>query len=119
MLISITEAAKILGISRATAYRLAREGRLPCVRSLGPVRIHLDLLRLQIQEEAESSLRPQTEVIASYQKISALPKRTTAQLEKELDDLLSVASFKKQKAKAAPRAGRPPRELTACGRRNR
>jgi len=32
LVMSVTEAAKLLGISRGLAYELARTGRLPCVR---------------------------------------------------------------------------------------
>lgn len=56
MLISVSEAAKILGISRSTAYRLAKDGRIPCVRSFGPVRVHEQKLRQLIDEEADGVL---------------------------------------------------------------
>lgn len=53
MLISIPEAAKILGVSRSTAYRLVKDGRIPCVRSFGPVRVHEQMLRQLIDEEVD------------------------------------------------------------------
>lgn len=55
-LVSITKAAQMLGIGRTTAYKLAREGRLPCVRSLGPLRIHAEKLQAIIDAEADASL---------------------------------------------------------------
>lgn len=59
-LISISKAAQMLGIGRTTAYKLAKEGRLPCVRSLGPLRIHAEKLQKIIDAEADASLsRPQ------------------------------------------------------------
>ncbi len=91
MLISIADAAKILGISRSTAYRLAQEGRLPCVRSLGPVRVHEGMLRKQIEEEAQNNLRDGGE--GSVDRKIAPQKQTTrtpAQLDRELDRLLTI-----------------------------
>lgn len=43
-LISVTLAAEMLGISRSTTYRLAKAGKIPCVRGLGPLRIHYQKL---------------------------------------------------------------------------
>ncbi|QOI03380.1 helix-turn-helix domain-containing protein [Pseudomonas savastanoi] len=55
-LVSISKAAQMLGIGRTTAYKLAKEGRLPCVRSLGPLRIHAEKLQKIIDAEADASL---------------------------------------------------------------
>lgn len=55
-LVSISKAAQMLGIGRTTAYKLARQGRLPCVRSLGPLRIHAEKLQEIIDAEADASL---------------------------------------------------------------
>lgn len=55
-LVSISKAAQMLGIGRTTAYKLAKEGRLPCVRSLGPLRIHAEKLQEIIDAEADASL---------------------------------------------------------------
>ncbi|ROQ52843.1 helix-turn-helix domain-containing protein [Pseudomonas putida] len=38
-LISVTQAAEMLGIGRSTAYRLAKDGKIPCVRGFGPLRV--------------------------------------------------------------------------------
>ncbi|WP_081325358.1 helix-turn-helix domain-containing protein [Pseudomonas corrugata] len=57
-LISITQAAILLGIGRTTAYRLAKEGRIPCVRSFGPLRVHAEKLQALIDAEAEASVTP-------------------------------------------------------------
>ncbi|WP_413817747.1 helix-turn-helix domain-containing protein [Pseudomonas viridiflava] len=55
-LVSISKAAQMLGIGRTTAYKLAKAGRLPCVRSLGPLRIHAEKLQKIIDAEADASL---------------------------------------------------------------
>lgn len=97
MLISIAEAAKILGVGRSTAYRLAQEGRLPCVRSFGPLRVHEGMLRLQIEEEAQSNLRDGGE--GSVDRKIAPQKNTTrtpAQLDRELDRLLAIKPTRKE-----------------------
>lgn len=94
ILISISEAAIILGIGRTTAYRLAKEGRIPCVRSFGPLRIHAERLQAMIDAEAEASIAP---VSDSGRNPTAHrpPKRcivagpmSPVQLSRELDDLL-------------------------------
>lgn len=56
-LISITEAAALLGIGRTTAYRLAKEGRIPCVRSFGPLRVHAERLQALVDAEADASVK--------------------------------------------------------------
>lgn len=93
MLISISQAAEILGVSRSTAYRLAKLGRLPCVRSFGPVRIHRQMLLDQIAAEAESStdLEPSGpgESMA-VRRAKTEPYRTSRQLEQEMERLLSL-----------------------------
>lgn len=48
-LISITQAAEMLNIGRTTAYRLAKDGKIPCVRGFGPLRIHYDRLVQMIE----------------------------------------------------------------------
>jgi excisionase family DNA binding protein len=55
-LISITKAAALLGIGRTTAYRLAKEGRIPCVRSFGPLRVHAERLQVLVDAEADASV---------------------------------------------------------------
>jgi len=41
---TVEEAAKVLGIGRTVAYRLAREGKLPTLRLGGAVRIPIAAL---------------------------------------------------------------------------
>ena len=41
-MLNIEEAAALLGISRATAYRLVRTGKLPCIRIANSIRIFID-----------------------------------------------------------------------------
>lgn len=45
--VSVPEAAKVLGISRNTAYALARAGRLPGVIELGPKRLVISRAALE------------------------------------------------------------------------
>ncbi|MGX5217492.1 helix-turn-helix domain-containing protein [Pseudomonas sp. S9] len=52
VLSSIEQAAGILNICRTTAYRLATQRRLPCVRSFGPLRMHAEKLLEMIEAEA-------------------------------------------------------------------
>ncbi|ORL58056.1 helix-turn-helix domain-containing protein [Pseudomonas putida] len=48
-LISVTQAAEMLGIGRSTAYRLAKAGTIPCVRGFGPLRVHYQKLVQMIE----------------------------------------------------------------------
>ncbi len=97
MLISIAEAAKILGVSRSTAYRLAQEGRLPCVRSFGPVRVHEEMLRKQIEEEAQRNMRdPGAGNSGRKVEQETEPFGTPAQVNRELDRLLSFKPARKE-----------------------
>ena len=91
MLISIAEAALLLGISKSSTYRLAKEGKIPCVRSVGPLRVHEEMLLHQIKEEAERSMQvgasesPLSPPAAT--KMPSLGSRATA---RELDRLLNM-----------------------------
>ena len=97
MLISIAEAAKILGVGRNTAYRLAKEGRLPCVRSFGPVRVHEEMLRKQIEEEAQRNLREPADKRTDGKLTSETEVfRTPVQVSRELDRLLSLKHARKE-----------------------
>ncbi|WP_158593087.1 helix-turn-helix domain-containing protein [Pseudomonas sp. 91RF] len=99
-LISISEAAALLGIGRTTAYRLAREGRIPCVRSFGPLRIHAERLQAMIDAEAEASIAPEPDPkhdTAAYRAAvrSGIGGSTPAQLSRKLDSLLQPGPRKK------------------------
>lgn len=52
-LISITEAAELLGVSQSTAYRLARENRIPVIRIGKAVRVNLQRLEAWIEEQTD------------------------------------------------------------------
>lgn len=99
-LISISEAAGLLGIGRTTAYRLAREGRIPCVRSFGPIRIHAERLQAMIDAEAEASITPESD--SKHEPAAHRPAArlgidgsAPAQLSRKLDALLKPAPRKK------------------------
>lgn len=99
-LISISEAAVLLGIGRTTAYRLAREGRIPCVRSFGPLRIHAERLQAMIDAEAEASISPEPypkHDTAAYRAAAryGIGGSTPAQLSRKLDALLKPGPRKK------------------------
>ena len=101
-LISISKAAEILGISRASAYRLATEGKIPCVRSLGPVRIHLEKLNEMIDAEAEASLAAKPGSVPWANPGPQSPRvqsshKSQAALERELDELLRIAKPRTQR----------------------
>ncbi len=55
-LLTIDETSEILGTSRSSAYRMAREGRLPLVRVGRQMRVPRSLLVELIEEEARRSL---------------------------------------------------------------
>lgn len=103
-LISVEQAATVLGVSRATAYRMARDRLIPTVRMLKRgVRIHAEKLQEMIdaaaaasipsaggvQEEAEC---PTNERIRPFGG-SASPN----QMEKELDALLALPTTRRRK----------------------
>ncbi len=57
-LISVEQAAAILGVSRATAYRMATERRIPTVRWMKRgVRVHAEQLQQMIDDAAADSIR--------------------------------------------------------------
>lgn len=92
MLISISQAAELLGIGRSTAYRLAKTGKLPCVRGFGPLRIHRQMLLDQIANEAEgvsSDHLPGRESLGRVRPGGTELHRTPNQIERELDRLLA------------------------------
>lgn len=53
LVISIPEAAKLLGVSVSTAYRLARENRIPVIRIGASVRVNLRQLEAWISAHTE------------------------------------------------------------------
>lgn len=94
-LISIAAAAEILGVSRATAYRLARDGRIPTVRvTERMVRVHEVKLRAWIDSETDANTAAS---VASCPKSRACspPNKTPAQLEKDLDELMRTRPLRK------------------------
>lgn len=103
MLISIAEAALILGISKSSTYRLARDGKIPCVRSVGPLRVHEEMLLQQIKEEAERSV--QVEAPESRPKPTAATKMSSPSSTasaRELDRLLTVKRLPLGRARPDP-----------------
>lgn len=94
-LITIATAAEILGVSRATAYRLVRDGRIPTVRVTDRmIRVHEERLRAWIESEADASTSAPV-ISASKVRSACPPYRTPAQLEKELDELLKPRGQRK------------------------
>lgn len=58
ILLRISEAAKLMGVSRGTLYRLASEGRLPVIRvTAGCLRVPRAELLKQLESETESAFR--------------------------------------------------------------
>ena len=55
LVISVSEAAKILGVSNSTAYRLARENRIPVIRIGSSVRVNLRQLEKWIEEHTNAA----------------------------------------------------------------
>lgn len=101
-LISISEAAVLLGIGRTTAYRLAKEGRIPSVRSFGPLRIHAERLQAMIDAEAEASIAPESSL--GHNRAACRPSERTgiggsmspAQASRKLDELLKPKAKKNE-----------------------
>ncbi|HUW15906.1 MAG TPA: helix-turn-helix domain-containing protein [Actinomycetes bacterium] len=52
ILVSVEEAARLLGLSRGKAYELASRGELPVVRFGRSVRVHRDRLEAWVNEQA-------------------------------------------------------------------
>lgn len=100
-LISIEQAAKILNIGRTTAYRLAKQGRLPCVRSFGPLRVHAEKLQQMIEAESDASMSGTSddgEPTASAAEPKATPPhRSSLETSRQLDALLQPARAKPHK----------------------
>ncbi|WP_419789460.1 helix-turn-helix domain-containing protein [Pseudomonas petrae] len=103
-LISVAEAAKMLDVSRATAYRMASDHRIPTVRMLKRgVRVHREQLQQMIDAEAAGSIRGAGGV--SEETICLIKERTprtggsssNKQMENELDALLALPTSRRQR----------------------
>lgn len=55
LVVSVSEAAQMLGVSPSTAYRLARENRIPVIRIGSSVRVNLRQLEKWIEEHTEAA----------------------------------------------------------------
>ncbi len=55
MLLRITDAARLIGVSRTTAYRMLESGELPCVRFRRSVRIPRAALETWIRGLSDDS----------------------------------------------------------------
>lgn len=55
ILVSVEEAARLLGLSRGKAYELAARGELPVVRFGRSVRVHRDRLTEWVDEQATAT----------------------------------------------------------------
>lgn len=55
LLITIREAAELLGLSESTVYRLAREDKIPVVRIGGSVRVNRRHLEAWIEQHTEAA----------------------------------------------------------------
>lgn len=103
-LISVEQAACVLGVSRATAYRMARENRIPVVRLLKRgIRIHKGKLQEMIDAEAAASICAAGGMSEETECPTKEPIRLTGgslsprRMEQELDDLLALATSRRQK----------------------
>jgi excisionase family DNA binding protein len=96
-LISVEEAAKILGVSRTQAYRLAKDGKIPCVRSFGPLRVHAEKLQELIDAEADASMAGQSDTTQSRGPKGQAPMARPSQsaIEREWQELMNLARKKK------------------------
>ncbi|MNJ38734.1 Helix-turn-helix domain protein [compost metagenome] len=103
-LISVEQAANLLCVSRATAYRMALEGRIPTVRWMKRgVRVHAEKLQQMIDDDAAASIR----VAGGMSEEPECPTKETIrpiggslshnQMEKELDALLALPISRRQK----------------------
>lgn len=103
-LISVEQAASLLCVSRATAYRMAIEGRIPTVRWMKRgVRVHAEKLQLMIDEAAAASIcaaggmseEPECPIKEMIHPIGGSLSHN--QMEKELDALLGLPTSRRQK----------------------
>ncbi|WP_288076478.1 helix-turn-helix domain-containing protein [Pseudomonas sp.] len=103
-LISVEQAATILGVSRATAYRMAREQRIPTVRWMRRgLRIHAEKLQQMIDDAAADSMRlaggmsEETECHTREPIHRIGGSLSPRQMESELDALLELPTTRRQK----------------------
>jgi len=105
-LISVEQAAGMLGVSRATAYRMAQDHLIPTVRMLKRgVRIHREQLQQMIDAEAAASIHPASGSSVSEELICPIKEKThriggslsQAQMEKEFAGLPAQATTPRRK----------------------
>lgn len=103
-LISVTEAAKMLDMSRATAYRMAHDHLIPTVRMLKRgVRVHREQLQQMIDAEAAGSIRgaggvSEETICPTKERIRPIGgSLSQAQMEKEFAGLLAQATTQRRK----------------------
>lgn len=103
-LISVEQAAGMLGVSRATAYRMAQDHIIPTVRMLKRgVRIHREQLQKMIDDAATASIHGAGGV--SEEPICPTKEKTprtggsssNKQMENELDALLALPTSRRQR----------------------
>lgn len=92
-LISISEAARLLCIGRTTAYQLAKDGRLPCVRGFGPLRVNYHKLVEMIEAGTTATLAAASSAPKEEHCLTREVTRgglaTPHQMARTLDDLLA------------------------------
>lgn len=103
-LISVTDAAKILGLGRSTTYRLAQEGDLPVVRiSKNTIRIHKERLIAMIESSLPAATLPpaggveETPCPTEGKARRTGGSATKRQMERTLDDLLAPTTTTSQR----------------------
>lgn len=103
-LISVEQAACILGVSRATAYRMANERRIPTVRWMKRgVRVHAEKLQQMIDDAAAASIcaaggmseEPECPTKETIRPIGG--SLSHKQMENELDALLALPTSRRQR----------------------
>jgi excisionase family DNA binding protein len=55
LVVSVPEAAQMMGVSTSTAYRLARENQIPVIRIGSSVRVNLRQLERWIEEHTSAA----------------------------------------------------------------
>jgi excisionase family DNA binding protein len=105
-LISVEQAAEMLGVSRATAYRMIHDRLIPIVRILKRgVRVHREQLQQMIDAHAAASIQPAGSVGVSEETICPTKEKiprtggslSQAQMEKEFAGLLAQATTPRRK----------------------
>ena len=103
-LISVEQAAGMLGVSRTTAYRMVSDRLIPSVRLMKRgVRVHAEQLQQMIDDAAAASISNAggiTEVTVCPTKERIRPiggSLSNNQMAKELDALLELPTSRRQK----------------------